>query len=85
MLHIGSSDINHKNVEDIDNNKIDDGTINIAEKCSIFGVKGVAISSIFLKRQFKLKRVTRQVNGRFICQVYWEISAEKTTLFCLHQ
>lgn len=49
MLHIGSSDINHRNVEDIDNNKIDDGTINIAEKCSIFGVKGVAISSIFLK------------------------------------
>ena len=49
MLHIGSNDINYRNVEDINVNTIVDGTIRFAQKYSTSGVRNVDISSIFLK------------------------------------
>ena len=39
-----------------------DEVIGIGEKCAMFGVKGIVTSSVFLKREFKLIRVIRQVD-----------------------
>ena len=39
-----------------------DEIIGIDQKCAVFGVKGVVISPIFLKRRVNLAKVIRQAN-----------------------
>ena len=39
-----------------------DEVIGTGKKCAMFGIKGIVISSVFLKREFKLIRVIRQVD-----------------------
>ena len=39
-----------------------DETIGVDQKCAMFGVKDVVISSIFLKRRLNLAKVIRQAN-----------------------
>ena len=62
IIHIGSNDITHNTVDQIDVKDIVNRIINIGKKCLSYGVKQVIISSIFIKKQLKLTRIIRQVN-----------------------
>ena len=62
IIHIGSNDITHKTVGQIDVKDIVNRIINIGKRCLSYGVKEVIISSIFIKKQLKLTRIIRQVN-----------------------
>ena len=62
IIHIGSNDITHNTVDQIDVKDIANRIVNIGKKCSSYGVKEVIILSIFIKKQFKLTRIIRQVN-----------------------
>ena len=62
IIHIGSNDIKHNTVDQIEVKDIVKSIINIGKKCLSYGVKEVIISSIFIKKQFKLTRIIRQVN-----------------------
>ena len=62
IIHIGSNDITHNTVDQIDVKDLVNCIINIGKKCLSYGVKEVIISSIFIKKQFKFTRIIRQVN-----------------------
>ena len=62
IIHMGSNDITHNTINNIDAKSISKRIIDIGKKCLLYGVKEVIISSIFIKRQFKLTRIIRQVN-----------------------
>ena len=62
IIHIGSNDITHNAVDQIDVKDIVNCIINIGKKCLSYGVKEVIISSIFIKKQFKLTRIISHVN-----------------------
>ena len=59
IIHVGSNDIAHNAINNIDTKGI---SKRIKEKCLLYSVKEVIISSIFIKRQFKPTRAIRQVN-----------------------
>ena len=61
-IHIGSNDITDNTVDQIDVKDIANRIVNIGKKCLSYGVKEVIILSIFIKNQFKLTRIIRQVN-----------------------
>ena len=54
IIHVGSIDITHNAVDQIDVKDIVNRIISIRKKCLSSGVKEVIISSIFIKKQFKL-------------------------------
>ena len=62
IIHVGSKDVTHNTVDQIDVKDIVNRIINIGKKCLSYGVKEVIILSIFIKKQFKLTRIIRQVN-----------------------
>ena len=62
IIHIGSNDITHNTVDQIDENDIVTRIINIGKKFLSYDVKEVIILSILIKRQFKLTKIIRQVN-----------------------
>ena len=62
IIHIGSNDITHNIVGQVDVKDNVNRIINIGKKCLSYGVKEVIVSSIFIKKQFKLARIIRQVN-----------------------
>ena len=62
IIHVGSKDVTHNTVDQIDVKDIVNRIINIGKKCLSYGVKEVIISSIFIKKPFKLTRIIRQVN-----------------------
>ena len=57
IIRIGSNDITHNAVDQIDVKDIVNCIINIGKKCLSYGVKEVIISSIFIKKHFKLTRI----------------------------
>ena len=59
IIHIGSNDIAHNTVDQIDVKDIVNRIINIGKKCLSYGVKEVIISCIFIKKQFKLTRIIK--------------------------
>ena len=62
IIHIGSNDTTHNTVDQMDVKDIVNRIMNIRKKCLSYGVKEVIISSMFIKKQFKLTRIIRQVN-----------------------
>ena len=62
IIHIGSNDITHNIVGQVDVKDNVNRIINIGKTCLSYGVKEVIVSSIFIKKQFKLARIIRQVN-----------------------
>ena len=62
IIHVGSNDITHNTINNIDAKDISKRITDIGKKCLLSGAKEVIISSIFIKRQFKLTRIIRQVN-----------------------
>ena len=62
IIHIGSNDITHNIANNIDAKGISKHSIDIGQKRLLYGVKEVVISSIVIRRQFKLTRIIRQVN-----------------------
>ena len=62
IIHVGSNDITHNSINNIDAKGISKRIIDTGKKCLLYGVKEVIISSIFIKRQFKLTRIIKQVN-----------------------
>ena len=62
IIHTGSNYITHNTVDQINVMDIVNRIINIGKKCLSYSVKEVIISSIFIKKQFKLTRIIRQVN-----------------------
>ena len=62
IIHVGSNDITHNSINNIDAKGISKRIIDTGNKCLLYGVKEVIISSIFIKRQFKLTRIIKQVN-----------------------
>ena len=52
----------HNTVDQIDVKDIVNRIINSGKKCFSYGFKEGLISSIFIKKQFKLRRIIRQVN-----------------------
>ena len=62
IIHIGSNDNTYNTVDQIDGKDIVNCIINIGKKCLSYGVKEVIILSIFIKKQFKLAGIIRQVN-----------------------
>ena len=65
-INIGFNYISHNTVVQIDVKDITNRIINIGKKCSSYAVKEAIILSLFIKRQFKLTRIIRQVND-FLC------------------
>ena len=57
IIHIGSNDITHNIVGQVDVKDNVNRIINIGKKCLSYGVKEVIISSIFIKKHFKLTRI----------------------------
>ena len=62
IIHVGSNDITHNAINNIDAKGITKRIKDFGKKCLLYGVKEVIISSIFIKRQFKLTTIIRQVN-----------------------
>ena len=62
IIHIGSNDMTHNTINSTDAKSISNRIIDIGKKCLLYGVKEVIISSIFIKRQLKLRRIIKQVN-----------------------
>ena len=62
IIHIGSNDITHNTVDQIDMKDIENRIINTGKKCLSYGIKKGVIWSIFIKKQCKLTRIIRQVN-----------------------
>ena len=62
IIYIGFNDVTHNIVDQINVKNTVNGIINIGKKCLSYGFKEVIISSIFIKRPFKLTRIIRQVN-----------------------
>ena len=62
IIRVGSNDITHNSINNTDAKRISKRIVNITKKYLLYGVKEVIISSIFIKSQFKLTRITRQVN-----------------------
>ena len=62
IIQVGSNDITHNTVDQIDVKNIVNRILNAGKKCLSYGVKEVIISPIFIKKQFKLRRIIRQVN-----------------------
>ena len=62
IIHVGSNDITHNTINNIDAKDISKHITDIGKKCLLHGVKELIISSIFIKRQFKFTRIIRQVN-----------------------
>ena len=62
IIQVGSNDIAHNTVDQIDVKDIVNRILNTGKKCLSYGVKEVIILSIFIKKQFKLRRIIRQVN-----------------------
>ena len=59
IIYVGSNDITHNTINNIDAKGISKRIIDIGKKRLLYGVKEVIISSIFIKRQFKLTRIIR--------------------------
>ena len=62
IIQVGSNDIAHNTVDQIDVKDIVNRILNTGKKCLSYGVKEVIILSVFIKKQFKLRRIIRQVN-----------------------
>ena len=62
IIHVDSCEITHNTINNIDTKGISKRIIDIGKKCLLYGVREVIISSIFIKRQFKLTRIIRNVN-----------------------
>ena len=62
IIRVGSNDITHNSINNTDAKRISKRIVNITKKYLLYGVKEVIISSIFIKSQFKLTRIIRQVN-----------------------
>ena len=62
IIHIGPNDITHNTVIQIDVKDIVNRIINTGKKCLSYDVREMIISSIFIKKLFKLTRIIRQVN-----------------------
>ena len=62
IIHIGSNDVTHDTLSQININNITERIINKGKQCLNHGVKEVLISSIFLKKQLKLTKIIRQIN-----------------------
>ena len=60
IIHVGSNDITHNTINNIDVNAISKRVIDIGKKCLLYGVREVIIFSIFIRKQFKLTRTIRQ-------------------------
>ena len=60
--HVDSNDITHNTINNIDAKDISKRIIDIEKKCLLYGVKEVIVSSVFIKGQFKLTWIIRQVN-----------------------
>ena len=61
IVHIGSNDITHNTVNQTDVKDIVNRIINIGKKCLSYGVKELIISSIFMKKPFKLTRIINRL------------------------
>ena len=62
IIHLGSNDITHNTVDQIDVKDIVNHIINIGKKYLSYDVKEVIISSISIKKYFKRARIIRQIN-----------------------
>ena len=62
IIHVNSNDFAHNTINNIDAKGISKRIIDIGKTYLLCGVKEVIIYSIFIKRQFKLTRIIRQVN-----------------------
>ena len=62
IIHIGPNDITHNTVIQIDVKDIVNRITNTGKKCLSYDVREMIISSIFIKKLFKLTRIIRQVN-----------------------
>jgi len=62
VIHIGCNNINSKNIDDLDKNKLANEIIEIGKICREKNVQNIIISSIFVKRNLKICVVIRQVN-----------------------
>ena len=66
IIHVGSNDITHNTIDNIDAKNILKRIINIGKTSLLYGLIEVIISSIFIKRQFKLTRIITQVNDHYL-------------------
>ena len=62
LIHVGSNDINFKNIEDKKSLTIAEEILKIGVECREKGVQDVVISSILPKNNIKLSKEIRQVN-----------------------
>ena len=71
IIHIGGNNINYKDLDAIDENKIADDIINIGIKCASFNSE-VLISSILVKRNYRVSAIIRRVNDKLqeLCQLH---------------
>ena len=68
IIHIGSNEITHNAVDQLDVKNIANRIIFIGKKCLPYSAKELIISSMFIKMQFKLTRILRNVNGGLSCK-----------------
>ena len=71
IIHVGGNNINYKNLEDVNVDKISESIVNIGKKCASFN-STVFISSILVKKNFKVSAVIRKVNEKLeeLCKGY---------------
>ena len=62
VIHIGSNEVDNRNCETLDIKETAQRIINIGRKCKDSGVSEVVISSILVKRNFKITKTIRKIN-----------------------
>ena len=71
IIHVGGNNVNLKNLEDINVDEISENIVNVGKKCASFN-STVFISSILVKKNYRVSAVIRRVNEKLqdLCRKY---------------
>ena len=72
VIHIGSNDITKFDYHDVDVNDLANRILSIGLNCKNCGVKSTAVSSVIVRNDNNLNKLTRGVNisRKLLCKVY---------------
>ena len=71
IIHVEGNNVNLKNLEDINVDEISENIVNVGKKCASFN-STVFISSILVKKNYRVSAVIRRVNEKLqdLCKKY---------------
>ena len=70
IIHVGGNNVNLKNLEDINVNEISENIVNVGKKCASFN-STMFISSILVKKNYRVSVVIKRVNQKFMQKIWF--------------